>query len=208
LVYTPFGRGHKETCIGWLYAGATWHIRPNCPHAAAAMRVVATVTLATCYDRCRLPVKRREDRAAGRRCSLGIRPTNLLPRRDNPTNKSYGTMRHVRSGKNTRCIFSLWHRKYGRQGIQIGLHGSEDKFGCDRSIVVGCRSWNDRQTSRQTDKQNRMTIRPTLCERDATTETQLMDGWMDGWRDGSVNTDFITHWRLDSRIAEYILKVQ
>jgi len=38
------------------------------------------------------------------------------------------------------------------------------KFGCDRSIVVGCRSWNDRQT----DKQNGMTIRLTLCERDAT----------------------------------------
>jgi len=41
------------------------------------------------------------------------------------------------------------------------------KFGCDRSIVVGCRSRNDRQTSRQTDKQNGMTIRLTLCERDA-----------------------------------------
>ena len=25
------------------------------------------------------------------------------------------------------------------------------KFGCDRSIVVGCRSWNDRHTSRQTE---------------------------------------------------------
>ena len=46
------------------------------------------------------------------------------------------------------------------------------KFGCDRSIVVGlgvgCRSRIDRQTNRQTDKQNGMTIRPTLCERDAT----------------------------------------
>ena len=41
------------------------------------------------------------------------------------------------------------------------------KFGCDRSIVVGCRSQNDRQTSRQTDKQNGMTIRLTVCERDA-----------------------------------------
>ena len=38
------------------------------------------------------------------------------------------------------------------------------KFGCDRSMVVGCRSWNDRQTS----EQNGMTIRLTLCERDAT----------------------------------------
>jgi len=25
------------------------------------------------------------------------------------------------------------------------------KFGCDRSIVVGCRSWNDQQTDRQTE---------------------------------------------------------
>ena len=41
------------------------------------------------------------------------------------------------------------------------------KFGCNRSIVVGCKSRNDRQTSRQTDKQNGMTIRLTLCERDA-----------------------------------------
>jgi len=52
--------------------------------------------------------------------------------------------------------FSIWHWEYGRHGIQKGLHESEDryiylptKFGCDRSIVVGCRSWNDRQTSRQ-----------------------------------------------------------
>jgi len=30
------------------------------------------------------------------------------------------------------------------------------KFGCDRSIVVGCRSRNDQQTSRQTDKHRRM----------------------------------------------------
>ena len=37
------------------------------------------------------------------------------------------------------------------------------KFGFDRSIVVGCRSWNDRHP----DKQNGMTIRLTLCERDA-----------------------------------------
>ena len=40
------------------------------------------------------------------------------------------------------------------------------KFGCDRSIVVGCRSRNDRQTDRQTYKQNGLTIRLTI--RDAT----------------------------------------
>ena len=50
------------------------------------------------------------------------------------------------------------------------------KFGCDRSIVVGCRSRNDRQTDRQTDKQNGMTIRLTLCERYAT----------DRWKDRSI----------------------
>jgi len=29
-------------------------------------------------------------------------------------NKSYDMIRHDCSGKNTRCIFSLWHRKYWR----------------------------------------------------------------------------------------------
>jgi len=42
------------------------------------------------------------------------------------------------------------------------------KFGCYRSIVVGCKSRNDRQTYihtyRQTDKHPGTTIRPTLCE--------------------------------------------
>jgi len=33
-------------------------------------------------------------------------------------------------------------------GIYIYL---PTKFGCDRSIVVGCRSRNDRQTDRQTE---------------------------------------------------------
>jgi len=37
------------------------------------------------------------------------------------------------------------------------------KSGCDRTVVVGRRSRNDRQT----DKHNGMTIRLTLCERDA-----------------------------------------
>jgi len=52
-------------------------------------------------------------------------------------------------------------------GPRTGIY-PPTKFGCDRSIVVGCRSRNDRQTSRQTDKQNEMTIRLTLCEHDAT----------------------------------------
>jgi len=43
------------------------------------------------------------------------------------------------------------------------------KSGCDRSIVVGCRSRNDRQTSRHPDKQNGMTLRLTL--RDVTQQT-------------------------------------
>jgi len=41
------------------------------------------------------------------------------------------------------------------------------KFGCDRSIVVGCRSQNDRHT----DKQNGMTIRLTLCDANVTQQT-------------------------------------
>jgi len=48
------------------------------------------------------------------------------------------------------------------------------KYGCDRSIVVGCRSRNDQQT----DKQNGMTIRLTLCECDATdrqTDRQVLN---------------------------------
>jgi len=65
---------------------------------------------------------------------------------DREIDKSYGTMRHVRSGKNTR-ILSLWHRKYGRYGSKKAYTGPT-KFGCDRSIVVGCRSRNDRQTNR------------------------------------------------------------
>jgi len=56
--------------------------------------------------------------------------------------------------------FSIWHQEYGRQGIQKAYTGPRTgvylhtKFGCDRSIMVGCRSrnGNDRQTSRQTNR--------------------------------------------------------
>ena len=72
------------------------------------------------------------------------------------------------------AYFSLWHPKYGRQGIQKGLHGSKDryiylqtKFGCDRSIVVSCRSCNDRQTDRQTEW-NDNKAHSLRCKRDAT----------------------------------------
>jgi len=48
----------------------------------------------------------------------------------------------------------------GPKSMIMGNRGSKKVYmvrGCDRSIVVGCRSRNDRQTSRQTDKQtNRM----------------------------------------------------
>jgi len=99
------------------------------------------------------------------------------------TNKSYGTMRHVRSGKNThyrRNLSSLWHRKYGRQGSKKAYTGGEDRYiPADQiwlwSINRGrlYRSRNDRQTSRQTYKQNGMTIRLTLCERDAIMHSTL-----------------------------------
>jgi len=76
----------------------------------------------------------------------------------------------------------IWHDASRSQWKEyaIGLHGSEDRYmyiglpawrpnlvEIDQSWYVGCRSRNDRQTSRQTDKQNGMTIRLTLCERDA-----------------------------------------
>jgi len=35
--------------------------------------------------------------------------------------------RHVGNRRNF-AYFSLWHRKYGRYGIQKGLHGSEDRY--------------------------------------------------------------------------------
>jgi len=48
------------------------------------------------------------------------------------------------------------------------------KFGCDRSIVVGCRSRNDRHSDRHPNRQTSwMTIRLTLCERDATNRFRL-----------------------------------
>jgi len=82
------------------------------------------------------------------------------------TDKSYGMMRHIRSGKNTCCIFfPLGDRgsKKAYMGPRTGIY-LPTKFGCDRSIVAGCRSRNDWQT----DKQNGMTIRLALCKRDAT----------------------------------------
>jgi len=66
-------------------------------------------------------------------------------------------------------IFSSGTQSMGDSGPKKAFTGPRTgmylptKFGCDRSIVVGSRSWNDRQT----DKQNGMTIRLTLCERDA-----------------------------------------
>jgi len=47
------------------------------------------------------------------------------------------------------------------------------KFGCDRSIVVGCRPSDDRQTNKQTSKHPGMTIRPTL--RDVTQQAAWLN---------------------------------
>jgi len=78
------------------------------------------------------------------------------------------------------CIFFPLAPGVWETGDQKGLHTCPrtgiylpTEFGCDRSIVVGCRSWNDWETSRQTDKQNGMTIRLTLCERDAVNNERL-----------------------------------
>ena len=85
----------------------------------------------------------------------------LCERTGRQTDKSYGTMRHVRSGKKTRCIFFPLAPK-------VWEIGDPKRLTRVRSIVVGCRSRNDIQT----DKQNGMTIRLTLCERDATYQSQ------------------------------------
>ena len=83
--------------------------------------------------------------------------------------QTYGTMRHVRLEMGELLhIFPSGTESMGDRGSKKAYTGPRTylptKFGCDRSIVVGCRSRNDRQT----DKQNGMTIRLTLCERDAT----------------------------------------
>jgi len=48
------------------------------------------------------------------------------------------------------------------------------KFGCDQSIVVGCRSRNDRPT----DKQNGMTIRLILCDVNVTQYFLILIGYI------------------------------
>ena len=104
----------------------------------------------------------------------------LCERKDKQTDKSYGTMRHVRSGENTHCrrvgnrrnfayFFPLAPKVWeiGDPKRLTRVRGQvPTKFGCDRSIVVGCVGRG--MTDRRTDKQNGMTIRLTLCERDAT----------------------------------------
>ena len=77
--------------------------------------------------------------------------------------KSYGTMRHVRLEIGEILhIFPPATKSMGDRGSKKAYTGPR-KFGCDWSIVVGCRSRNDRQT----DKQNGIAIRLTLCQRDA-----------------------------------------
>jgi len=54
------------------------------------------------------------------------------------------------------------------------LHNNNNnntKFSCDRSLVVGCRWWNDRHPDRQADKHPGMTIRLTLAAANVTQQT-------------------------------------
>jgi len=51
-------------------------------------------------------------------------------------------------------IFPSGTQSMGDRGSKKAYTGPT-KFGCDPSIAVGCRSWNDRQTSRQTDRQTK-----------------------------------------------------
>jgi len=66
-------------------------------------------------------------------------------------------MRHVRSGKNMLHIFPSGTESMGDRGSKKAYTGPRTgiylptKFGCDWSIVVGCRSPNNRQTDRQTE---------------------------------------------------------
>jgi len=78
---------------------------------------------------------------------------------DRQTDNSYGTMRHVRLEIGEILhIFPSGTQSMGDRGSQKAYTGLrtgiylQTKFGCDRSIVVDCRSWNDRQTSRQTSR--------------------------------------------------------
>jgi len=96
---------------------------------------------------------------------------------DRQTDKSYGTMRQVRLEIGEILhIFPSGTESMGDRGSKKAYTGPRTgiylptKFGCDRSIVVGRKSRNDRQT----DKQNGMTIRQqlTLCERDAIWDRQ------------------------------------
>jgi len=56
-------------------------------------------------------------------------------------------------------VWEIWDpKRLTRVRGQVYTVYLPTKFGCDRSIVVGWWSRNDRQTSRQTDKQNGMIL--------------------------------------------------
>jgi len=53
------------------------------------------------------------------------------------------------------------------------------KFGCDRSIVVDCRSRNDRQTDRQTEwNDNKAHSLQTWCNRQTDRHNMIPDNWL------------------------------
>jgi len=101
-------------------------------------------------------------------------------------------------------------KAYTRARSGMYLH---TKFGCDQSIVVGCRSWNDGQTDKQTswndnkahytwrNKQKGMTIRLSPCEHDAiiinvnththTHTTILWPSWVSLQQKGKTNLDLL-----------------
>jgi len=87
-------------------------------------------------------------------------------------------MCHVRSGKNMHCIFFPLAPSMGDRGSIKAYTGPRTgiylptKFGCDQSIVVGCRSQNDRQTDRQTEWNDNKAH--SLSERDAIMVVHLL----------------------------------
>jgi len=95
-----------------------------------------------------------------------------------------------------------WPTDIQTMGPRTGIY-LPTKFGSDRSIVVGCRSWNDRQTSRQT-SWNDNKAHSLQC---AVNETQLFSHRMTSILSGNVKFTGCQIYLLSQyhRNAQYIM---
>ena len=75
-------------------------------------------------------------------------------------------------------IFPSGTESMGDRGSKRAYMGPRTKCGCDRSIVVGCRSRNDRQTSRQS---NRMEWQGSLSANVTQYSTSTINHFMQQW---------------------------